>query len=388
MTRLPTGSLVITLGAQGPHYEGKFRWQGRQCKRRLGPAWLLYSPKEDGWIKRPGRAQEGFLSERDAYQALTAMIADHAAQEAQEREPMVLTFAQAAESWQRRAIKRQRKPSTLATYRDAVRLVESAPFADKPISAVSKRDMKAWFDSMEHGHKRERLLKFAKGICIHAISEEWITENVANAVDSQPILSDGSYDYFDAAEIERLIAAAADPYDAALYATAAFTGLRRGELLALQWQDIDFEHARLVVRQNLSHGQLLTPKSGKVRVVPLIPPLGERLKALKSRSSGFFKSTRMDLIHVFANPKRARTGLPWANPAATGVRYRAALKRAKLRSLPFHSLRHSFGSHAVNVASLVQVKSWLGHADLRTTGRYLHARNLDSDASLLAAAFE
>ena len=68
-------------------------------------------------------------------------------------------------------------------------------------------------------------------------------------------------------------------------------------------------------------------------------------------------------------------------------RYAAAAKRAGLRPLPFHSLRHYFGSMAVNRASLVQVQSWMGHSHIQTTARYLHAKSQADDAALLAGAF-
>jgi integrase len=55
-------------------------------------------------------------------------------------------------------------------------------------------------------------------------------------------------------------------------------------------------------------------------------------------------------------------------------RYTAAVKRAGLRPLPFHSLRHYFGSMAVNRATLVQVQSWMGHSHIQTTARYLHSK--------------
>ena len=52
--------------------------------------------------------------------------------------------------------------------------------------------------------------------------------------------------------------------DAAVYLTAAVTGLRRGELVALCWRDVDFPGQAIRVRANYSYGQLVTPKSGKV----------------------------------------------------------------------------------------------------------------------------
>lgn len=52
------------------------------------------------------------------------------------------------------------------------------------------------------------------------------------------------------------------------------------------------------------------------------------------------------------------------------------------------TLRHTFGSLASNVASIVQVQAWMGHADIQTTMRYLHPRGRADDARLLSTAFE
>lgn len=68
-------------------------------------------------------------------------------------------------------------------------------------------------------------------------------------------------------------------------------------------------------------------------------------------------------------------------------RHTQAASRAGLHPLPFHSLRHYFGSMAVNRASLVQVQAWMGHAQIQTTARYLHAKRQADDAALLASAF-
>ena len=59
---------------------------------------------------------------------------------------------------------------------------------------------------------------------------------------------------------------------------------------------------------------------------------------------------------------------------------------AGLRPLRFHDLRHTFGSLAINRASIVQVQAWMGHADVDTTSRYLHHKSRADDADLLAGA--
>lgn len=70
-------------------------------------------------------------------------------------------------------------------------------------------------------------------------------------------------------------------------------------------------------------------------------------------------------------------------------RYKAAQKRAGLRSLRFHDLRHSFGSLAVTQAeSIRELQDWLGHADSRTTARYVHYKSRGGEAKRLAKAFK
>ena len=68
-------------------------------------------------------------------------------------------------------------------------------------------------------------------------------------------------------------------------------------------------------------------------------------------------------------------------------RYRDAQSAAKLRKLRFHDLRHTFGSLAINSGSTVEVQAWLGHADSRTTGRYVHYKRRSDEAARLAEAF-
>jgi integrase len=53
-------------------------------------------------------------------------------------------------------------------------------------------------------------------------------------------------------------------------------------------------------------------------------------------------------------------------------RYRAAQKKAGLRPLRFHDLRHGFGTMAVRIFPITDVQTWMGHADITTTRKYIH----------------
>jgi len=68
-------------------------------------------------------------------------------------------------------------------------------------------------------------------------------------------------------------------------------------------------------------------------------------------------------------------------------RFKTAMELAEIPPLRFHDLRHTFGSLAINKASIIQVQAWMGHADIDTTMRYLHHKDRGDEAALLAGAF-
>jgi integrase len=68
-------------------------------------------------------------------------------------------------------------------------------------------------------------------------------------------------------------------------------------------------------------------------------------------------------------------------------RYTAALKRAGLRQLRFHDLRHTFGTRMIAKADIRRVQEWMGHADVATTMKYLHYVERPDEARLVAEAF-
>ncbi len=74
--------------------------------------------------------------------------------------------------------------------------------------------------------------------------------------------------------------------------------------------------------------------------------------------------------------------------SAVRRRFKQAVSRAGVPERRFHDLRHTFGSLAINRASIIQVQAWMGHADIDTTMRYLHHRSRGDEAQLLAGAFE
>ncbi|HEV7804781.1 MAG TPA: tyrosine-type recombinase/integrase [Solirubrobacteraceae bacterium] len=131
-----------------------------------------------------------------------------------------------------------------------------------------------------------------------------------------------------------LVRAAGNEQDAAIYLAAAFTGLRLGDLIALRWRDVDFASHAIRVRSSYARGQLTTPKSGKVRSVPMAPDVATALAALGRRE----RCTGDDDL-VFVGDVGG-----YLDGSALRRRYAATLQRAGLRPLRFHDLRHRFGT--------------------------------------------
>ena len=204
-----------------------------------------------------------------------------------------------------------------------------------------------------------------------------LSSNPVADVEKPPVTRSGDLQVFSPEEAWALVRAAASEADGALLLTAAFTGLRMGELLALRWRDVDFAASAVRVRASYYAGYLTTPKSGKVRTVPLAPDVASALAQLGRRRDWVGDD---DLVFAGA-------GGDYLDGSALRRRYKDALARAGLRPLRFHDLRHTFGTRMIAKADIRRVQEWMGHASIQTTMRYLHYAPRDEDARLVAEAF-
>ena len=148
-------------------------------------------------------------------------------------------------------------------------------------------------------------------------------------------------------ETRRLLQAAPGPFRTFL-TVAIRTGLRRGELFALTWDDIDLARGVLRVVQS---------KNGERRELPMSQKVREALR---------LHPRRVDSPYVF--PRDDGTPAPDIRRA-----FASALTAAGISACRFHDLRHTFASHLVMAGvDLITVKEFLGHKDIKMTLRYAH----------------
>ncbi len=355
--------------ARGPVWYAKYRLpDGRQVQKKLGPAWTGRGRPPVGYFTR--RLAENWLRdvlEQSRRGTLPGVVRTG------------VTFADAAAEYLRYIEHdRGRKPSTLRGYRSAIQAHLLPTFGAIPIEDVTAEKIERWIAQFGGSvRSRNKLLIQLHGILERARKLYRLPGNAAADVEKFPQRRSGDIEVFSPEEVWALVRAADSEQDAAIFLTAAFTGLRMGELLALRWRDVDFAGRTVRVRASYYLGQLTSPKSGKVRAVPMAPDVAKVLARLGTRENW----TGDDDL-VFAG----ETG-GYLDGSALRRRYKEALARAVLRPLRFHDLRHVFGTRLIGKADIRRVQEWMGHADIQTTMRYLHYAPRDEDAELVAEAF-
>jgi integrase len=296
--------------------------------------------------------------------------------------PLRATFADAAEEWLRYVERdRERKASTVADYRHMVSRLKPE-FASMPIEDITPERIESYRDRLvERGRSNRTINKYLvvlHGIFKRAMKVYGLRANPVALVEKRPHTRRANIDVFSYEEVTALTRAAESEQEAALYLTAALTGLRMGELLALRWRDIDFELDSVRVRRSFTGGREGTPKSGRERTVPMA---GEVAKALARLSQRERFTGDDDLVFV-----GARGGHLRPNDVRAG--YKQSLEEAGLRDLRFHDLRHTFGTHAIRAADSREVMEWMGHQDLKTTQIYLSFKPQADAARRISEAFQ
>jgi integrase len=153
------------------------------------------------------------------------------------------------------------------------------------------------------------------------------------------------------AEEERRVLAACRPTLTPVVMTALHTGLRTSELLALTWQDVDFQRRTITVQASYA-------KNGETRSVPMTATVFTALRAL----SGAAAPSAAVFVTARGTPYRTLRKV-----------FLDACRRAGVTEVTFHDLRHTFASRLVMAGvDLPTVQALMGHKTIAMTMRYTH----------------
>src|SRR3954468_2538224 len=289
----PTGHLQVVERGDGRRYYALWRDADGRHKRVLGRAWVKpYGTTSRGakkWRAADGpKPDDGWLTPGEAEERLAELLAS-APREAVPAGPQV-TFGEACSEWLRYVeFDRQRSPSTLRDYRNSVNryllpeLGAETPLARTDTARIDAMRERLLAEGVLSRRTIQKLLVMLHGILQRAKRKGWVAANAAADAERVTLKRSGDFTVLAPVEIEAVVRAAANEREAAILTTAAFTGLRMGELRALRWQDVDFAKRLVHVRRGYVQGVFDVPKSRKVRSVPMVDQVAVALDALSRR---------------------------------------------------------------------------------------------------------
>jgi integrase len=340
----------------------------RQKVKGRGQPWWVF-------IAHNGKRKSIKVGARDAADNLKARIEEKlkAGELRIADEKTVLTFGEYARKWLDGHVETSLKFTTGKSYEYIMR-VHLGSLMDRPLDQITRPELRDLiYEKLKSGLAPKTVLNVkavVSSLLNHAFEDGLILGNPAARLgrfikrkdpkaEINPLTRDEARAFIEAVEEH-------SPRYYPFFLCALRTGMRLGELLALQWGDIDFLGGFIEVRRSFTHGHYTTPKNGKSRRVDMSPQLAETFKELRTARKR----------EALANGRGEVTDLVFVNETGkliseSNLRNRVffkALAKAGLRRIRIHDLRHGFASLLLQQGeSLAYVKEQMGHSSIQIT---------------------
>ena len=280
------------------------------------------------------------------------------------------------------------KPTTFGSYESMVKQTIEPYFRNKPITLkdLEARHIQQFYSEKLRTVKPNSVIHYHAVIhqaLKYAMKTDLVAQNVAMKVD-RPKKNDFQPVFLDAAELQHLFEVVKGTKLELPVLVAAFYGLRRGEVVGLKWDAIDFEQGTISVKRTVTSTiidgkyQEFEQQSAKtkssLRTLPLIGSFREYFMQVKEAQElnkqvcGNCYNYEYDGF-VFVDELGERMRVEYLTNA-----FPKFLESHGLRRMRFHDLRHSCASLLLaNGVPLKHIQEWLGHSDFTTTANiYAH----------------
>jgi len=273
-----------------------------------------------------------------------------------------------------KAIEEDRGNRVEDIHKDYLKILETyilPIFANKLVEEIKVSELKAWKNDLLTTKQlsKSRYIKYHQTLNFvfkYAYQNEIIMRNPMDLVDKRskllkPNNGNSECKYYTSQEVTKMLEASTGWFN--VFLTVAFySGLRTGELIALQWKDIDFSKNQIIVQRSKRHGKLReTTKTGICRVVDMPTPVAKALQTLHE--------TRVSNTWIFPNPETKEAY--YEASTITKNKLKPLLLKLGIPYRTLYATRHSFASLAVEKnIPLTYVQKQLGHAKLSTTMDY------------------
>ena len=347
--------------------------------RKRGRKWYVFVNYHGKRKNRCVGTREAAERVRREIEARLVLGDDCILNECEQKSPI---FDSYADKWLRDYARIECKTSTADGYEGVLRQYLRPRFGAKRLDEIRRDDIKAMINDLIAKELSRNTIRNAlcpiRGMFNYAIEDGTLESNpaarlgrftrTARAEETKGIALTAAeaYQFLEAAKL-----VCSDYY--ALFLTALRAGLRRGELVALQWGDIQLgrdeqdNNRFILVRHNYVRREHTTTKSKKTRRVDLSRELRRVLVEIRdTRLLEAFLAGKNDISEDLVFPSPAGSIL---DPDNLYHRYfKTVLTKACLRKIRFHDLRHTFGSLLIQSgASIVYVKEQMGHSSIQVT---------------------
>lgn len=267
------------------------------------------------------------------------------------------------------------KTVTLRTYQNYKSVSQHLlnHFKDTKISEIKTYDIKQFFLNCSLKGNYQSLLKsIITDIFNTAVSDEILTKSPVQKIKTKKI-EKKELEILSIADIKRILTYMEEHHANAVvfFAIAFYTGLRHGEILALQWQDVDLVKHKIHVYKAVSLGKLKDTKTGSDRLIDIIPSLDRYLQ--RGNDSDYVVSVRMlksiGRFQTAWEQTLAALNMPYVRPYAT---------------------RHSFACMMLEAGEHPKwIATMLGHTDLTMLFKVYgnHMRQPDTRAGIIFENF-
>ena len=265
------------------------------------------------------------------------------------------------------------KYSTIKGYDSIVR-IHLAGFMDRPINQITRPELKDFiYGKLKDGlalATTTRIKALLSSLLNHALEDGLVIANPASRLGRLIKVKDCKADVkpLTREEAQALLEAVGQHYPRyyPFFLCALRTGARLGELLGMEWGDVDFRGGFIEITRAYVKGRITTTKSGKSRRVDMSPQLAETLKELRTERKREALARGWGKVpeRVFVN----EAGQVIDEGNLRGRVFYKALTKAGMRHMRIHDLRHTYASLLIqNGESLAYVRDQLGHHSIQIT---------------------
>ena len=336
------------------------RWEGR----------LVVGYKENGYAKTKSVTAPTKTECEERLKKLREEVGRRS-----ERIKPDMLFGDWIDFWYQNFSKPKLRPTTQACYEGRIYTHIIPQIGQIPLNKLTQNELQQFYARLKKGGRKKHVEKFGEGLSDRmvrschttcrtalekAVTEGLIRINPAVGCKLPPKKAKGMQ-VLTPAEIVRFLTQAKEEGYYEIFLLELTTGMRRGEILALKWRDLNLATGELHIARQVIRVQGETmvsqPKTkSSLRTVILAPDMVEILAELKQTVTGEW---------IFPSP--VNEGQP-RNPCALYHRFQTILKRANCKRVRFHDLRHTFATMAIeNGMDIKTLSAMIGHVSAETT---------------------